>query len=61
MSFRAKPETKEPLPRFAPHGYKSPTYNVQTIDGNGMRDALDKYTDVLQRHFENAVRKMNRG
>jgi hypothetical protein len=37
-----------------------PTYNVQTIDGNGMQDALNKHTDVLQRHFENTLRKMNR-
>jgi hypothetical protein len=37
-----------------------PTYHVQTIDGDGMRAALNKHTDVLQKHFENAVRKMNR-
>ena len=37
-----------------------PTYHVQTIDGNGMQAALEKHTDVLQRHFESAVRKMNR-
>jgi hypothetical protein len=43
------------------HVHVRPTYNVQTIDGNGMQDALNKHTDVLQRHFENAVRKMNRG
>lgn len=38
-----------------------PTYHVNTIDGDGMRDALEKHTDTLQRHFENAVRKMNQG
>jgi len=37
-----------------------PTYHVQTIDGNGMQEALEKHTDQLQRHFENAVRRMNR-
>ncbi len=37
-----------------------PTYNIQTIDGDGMQAALNKHTDVLQRHFENTLRKMNR-
>lgn len=37
-----------------------PVYHVQTIDGNGMKAALEKHTDVLQRHFENTLRKMNR-
>ena len=36
-----------------------PTYHVNTIDGDGMQDALEKHTDQLQRHFEGAVRKMN--
>lgn len=38
----------------------SPTYNVATIDGDGMQDALDKHTDVLQNHFENVLRKLNK-
>jgi predicted RNA binding protein with dsRBD fold (UPF0201 family) len=42
------------------HVHVRPTYHVQTIDGNGMKAALEKHTDVLQRHFEGAVRKMNR-
>lgn len=42
------------------HVHVRPTYNVQTIDGNGMRAALEKHTDVLQRHFENTLRRMNR-
>jgi len=42
------------------HVQVRPTYHVQTIDGNGMQAALEKHTDVLQRHFETAVRKMNR-
>jgi hypothetical protein len=37
-----------------------PTYNVQTIDGDGMRAALEKNTDQLQRHFENTIRRLNR-
>lgn len=52
--------------RSAPDGGKHvtvhvrPTYHVQTIDGDGMKAALDKHTDVLQRHFEGVLRKMNR-
>jgi hypothetical protein len=37
-----------------------PTYHVNTIDGDGMKAALDKHTDQLQRHFENTLRRMNR-
>jgi hypothetical protein len=37
-----------------------PTYHVNTIDGDGMADVLDKHSDKLQKHFEHAVRKMNR-
>jgi hypothetical protein len=36
-----------------------PTYHVNTIDGDGMEAALQKHTDVLQKHFEGALRKMN--
>lgn len=36
-----------------------PTYHVNTIDGDGMQEALEKHTDQLQRHFENTVRRMN--
>jgi hypothetical protein len=42
------------------HVHVRPTYHVQTIDGNGMQAALEKHTDVLQRHFEGVLRKMNR-
>jgi len=38
----------------------APTYHVNTIDGDGMSDALAKHTDVLQGHFESAVRRMNK-
>lgn len=37
-----------------------PTYHVNTIDGDGMQATLEKHTDQLQRHFENALRRMNR-
>lgn len=37
-----------------------PTYHVNTIDGDGMQDALERHSDQLQRHFENTLRKMNR-
>jgi hypothetical protein len=42
------------------HVHVRPTYHINTIDGDGMRAALDKHTDVLQGHFENTLRKMNR-
>jgi hypothetical protein len=41
------------------HVHVRPTYNVQTIDGDGMNAALEKHSDQLQRHFENTLRKMN--
>jgi hypothetical protein len=37
-----------------------PTYNVNTIDGDGMGKALAKHSDQLQRHFEGVLRKMNK-
>jgi len=37
-----------------------PTYHVNTVDGDGMQDALDKHTDVLTNHFERTLRKMSR-
>jgi hypothetical protein len=37
-----------------------PTYHVNTVDGDGMQDALEKHTDVLTKHFEGALRRMNR-
>ncbi len=37
-----------------------PTYHVNTIDGDGMREALEKHSDQLHQHFENTLRKMNR-
>jgi hypothetical protein len=41
------------------HVHVRPTYNVSTIDGDGMKAALDKHSGVLQSHFENTLRKMN--
>lgn len=41
------------------HVHLRPTYHVNTIDGDGMHDALEKHTDVLQKHFESSVRRMH--
>lgn len=38
----------------------SPTYHVNVLDGDGLQTVLDKHTGILQKHFENSVRKMNR-
>jgi hypothetical protein len=38
---------------------RTPTYRVNTIDGDGMNEALEKHSEQLQRHMEKAVRKMN--
>ena len=46
--------------RPAPVIHFRPTYHVQTIDGDGWGKALEKHADQTQRHFENAVRRMNR-
>jgi hypothetical protein len=42
------------------HVHVSPTYHIQTIDGDGMKAALDKHSDQLHQHFQRAMRKMNR-
>jgi hypothetical protein len=42
------------------HVHIQPTYHVQTIDGDGMRDALEKHNDQLHAHFNRSLRKMNR-
>jgi hypothetical protein len=36
------------------------TNHVNTIDGDGMKDTLDKHGDQLQQHFETALRRMNK-
>lgn len=42
------------------HVHVRPTYHVNTIDGDGMQDALEKHTDQLQEHFSRTVRRMNK-
>jgi hypothetical protein len=42
------------------HVHVKPVYHVNTVDGDGMQDALEKHTDVLTKHFETTLRKMNR-
>jgi hypothetical protein len=37
-----------------------PVYHVQAIDGKGMKDALEKHTETLTKHFEKSLRKMNK-
>ena len=41
------------------HVTMRPTYHVNTIDGDGMQDALEKHTDQLQRQMERSLRRMN--
>jgi hypothetical protein len=43
------------------HVHHSPTYHVQTIDGDGMQAVLEKHDKVLTKHVEKTVRKMNKG
>ncbi|GAA3760766.1 coiled-coil domain-containing protein [Terriglobus aquaticus] len=42
------------------HVHVRPTYHLQALDGDGIETTLNKHTDVLQKHFETAVRRMNR-
>jgi len=35
------------------------TNHVNTIDGDGMRDTLEKHADELERHIGKSLRKMN--
>jgi hypothetical protein len=41
------------------HVHVRPTYHVNTIDGDGMQDVLEKHSDQLTRHVQNTLRKMN--
>ena len=41
------------------HIHHSPTYNVQTIDGDGIKALLDKHDDAFGDHAANHIRKMN--
>jgi hypothetical protein len=42
------------------HVHMHNTYHVNTIDGDGMQDALDKHSDQIQRHVDKALRRQNR-
>jgi hypothetical protein len=37
-----------------------PVYHLQAMDSDGMAKVLDKHSGQLQKHFTNALRKMNR-
>jgi hypothetical protein len=41
------------------HVHVRPVYHLQALDGDGIGKVLDKHTHKLQKHFQNAVRKMN--
>ena len=41
------------------HLHHSPTYHVQTIDGDGIRDVLRKHSDEFEKHARSVIRKMN--
>jgi hypothetical protein len=42
------------------HMTHAPTYHVNTIDGDGIRDVLDKHSAEFTKHVNNQLRKMNR-
>jgi hypothetical protein len=42
------------------HLHHSPTYHVQTIDGDGIRGVLTEHSDEFARHMQGEIRKMNR-
>ncbi len=44
-------------PQASVHFHHSPTYHVNTIDGDGMRDTLAKHADVVEKHMESAFRR----
>lgn len=39
------------------HVHVRPTYHVNTIDGDGMQDALNRHSDVLVAHVERTLRR----
>jgi len=49
-------ESKRPAIHVMMHN----SFEVNTIDGNGMQDALEKHSDQLERHFQKVVRRLNR-
>lgn len=38
----------------------SPTYNVQMIDGSGVRNMLEKHNEEFENHFHRTLRRMNK-
>jgi hypothetical protein len=42
------------------HVHFHPTYHINTIDGDGMQDALDKNHAQVTTHIENTLRRMNK-
>jgi hypothetical protein len=42
------------------HVHIRPTYNLQALDGDGIGAVLEKHTDTLTHHFNQAIRRMNR-
>jgi len=42
------------------HLHHSPTYHVQTIDGDGIRGVLDKHSQEFTKHVNKQLRNMNR-
>jgi hypothetical protein len=41
------------------HIHHSPTYHVQTIDGDGIKQVLTEHAEQFHQHVENHIRKMN--
>jgi hypothetical protein len=46
--------------RTTNHAHLHATYNVHTIDGDGMRDALEKNSAQVTQHLEHTLRRMNK-
>jgi hypothetical protein len=42
------------------HIHHSPTYHVQTIDGDGIRGVLEKHGEQFNEHASNHIRRMNK-
>ena len=42
------------------HLHYSNTYHVNTIDGDGMREALEAHSDMVQGHIQGVLRKRNK-
>jgi hypothetical protein len=42
------------------HAHVHATYHVQTIDGDGMQDALEKNHEQVTTHIQNTLRRMNK-